>query len=83
MTSPTHLLDTTLANPTNIVAGQSGAIALTQHASSPKTLAFGSYWDFAGGTIPTVTAANSAGDTLFYRVKSTTKIETSWVGNFS
>jgi len=81
--SHTFTENTTLANPTNIVVGQSGAIRLTQHASSPKTLAFGSYWDFVGGTTPTVTATNSARDTLFYHVRSATQIETSWVGDFS
>lgn len=75
--------NTTLANPSNIVVGQSGAIFFTQHASSPKTLAFGSYWDFAGGTAPAVTATNSARDTLFYHVRSTTQIEASLVKNWS
>lgn len=74
--------NTTLANPTNIVVGQSGAIRLTQHVSSPKTLAFGSYWDFAGSSVPTVTATNSARDTLYYHVRSSTLIETSWIGDW-
>lgn len=66
--------NTTLANPTNMVAGQSGIISFTQHASSPKTLAFGSYWDFVGGTVPSVTASNGAFDTLVYFVESSTRI---------
>ena len=66
--------NTTIANPSNIVAGQSGVIAFTQHASSPKTLAFGSYWDFPGGTVPSVTASNSARDQLVYYVESSTLI---------
>lgn len=66
--------NTTLANPSNLVAGQSGVIVFTQHASSPKTLAFGSYWKFPGGTAPTVTATNSAVDVLVYYVESTTRI---------
>lgn len=72
----THTLteNTTLANPTNLVAGQSGVIVLTQHASSPKTLAFGGYWKFAGGTAPSLTATNSAVDVLVYYVESTTRI---------
>jgi len=72
---------TTLANPTNIVAGQSGAIVFTQHASSPKTLAFGSYWKFPGGTAPTVTATNSAVDTLAYYVESSTRITARLLGD--
>lgn len=73
--SHTFTENTTLANPTNLVAGQSGSIALTQHASAPKTLAFGSYWKFAGGTAPSVTATNSAKDRIDYYVKSTTEID--------
>jgi len=65
---------TTLANPTNMVAGQSGIISFTQHASAPKTLAFGSYWDFPGGTVPSVTASNGAFDTLVYFVESASRI---------
>ena len=62
--------NTTLAAPTNPVAGQSGCIVFTQHASSPKTLAFNSFWKFAGGTVPTLTATNSAVDVLTYYVCS-------------
>ena len=73
--------NTTLANPTNITAGQSGVIVFTQHASSPKTLAFGSYWKFPGGTAPTVTATNSAVDTLAYYVESSTRITARMLGD--
>jgi len=60
--------DTTLAAPTNAVAGQSGVIHLTQHASAPKTLAYNAFWKFAGGTVPTLTATNDAIDVLSYVV---------------
>ena len=66
--------NTTLANPTNLVQGQSGVIVFTQHASSPKTLAFASHWDFPSGTVPTMTATNSAVDVLAYYVNSATSI---------
>lgn len=66
--------NTTLANPSNIVAGQKGRIYLTQHASSPKTLAYGSFYKFSGGTAPTVTATNSAIDCLYYDVLDSTHI---------
>lgn len=66
--------NTTLANPTNIVAGQEGIIVFTQHASSPKTLAFGTYYKFPGGTVPTITATNSAVDVMAYYVVSSTFI---------
>jgi hypothetical protein len=73
--------NTTLANPTNLTAGQSGVIVFTQHASSPKTLAFGSYWDFPSGTVPTVTATNSAVDVLAYYVNSSTSITAKLLGD--
>lgn len=79
----THTLteNTTLANPTNIVAGQSGVIVFTQHASSPKTLAYGSYWKFAAGTVPALTATNSAVDVLAYYVESSTRITARLIGD--
>jgi hypothetical protein len=64
--------NTTLAAPSNPVPGQSGVITFTQHASSPKTLAYNSFWKFAGGTIPTLTATNSAVDVFTYYVISNT-----------
>lgn len=73
--------NTTLANPTNITAGQCGTIVFTQHASSPKTLAFGSYWKFPGGTVPTVTATASAVDTMAYYVESATRISCRMLGD--
>ena len=64
----------TLANPTNLTAGQSGAIAITQDGTGSRTLAFGSYWKFAGGTAPTLTTTASKVDVLVYYVESTTRI---------
>ena len=71
--SHTFTENTTLANPTNIVAGQCGSIFFTQHASSPKTLGFGTYWYFTSD--PTITATNSALDRIDYVVRSTTVID--------
>ncbi len=42
--------NTTLAAPTNVVAGQSGVIHFTQHASAAKTLAFDAFWYFGAAT---------------------------------
>lgn len=76
-------LDTnaTLANPTNIVAGQSGVIAITQDATGSRTLAYGSYWKFAGATAPTLTTTASAVDVLAYYVESSTRITASLINN--
>lgn len=66
--------DTTLANPTNVTIGKSGFIILTQHASSPKTLAFGTEYVGPSSTLPTVTATNSARDVLQYLVLPDSKV---------
>lgn len=64
----------TLNNPTNIVAGQSGSIFITQDATGSRTLAFGTYWDFAGGTVSTLSTAANSVDRLDYLVRTTTSI---------
>lgn len=64
----------TLANPTNLTAGQSGAIVITQDGTGSRTLAYGTYWKFAGGTAPTLTTTASAVDVLVYYVESSTRI---------
>ena len=73
----------TLANPTNLTAGQSGVIFITQDASTARTVSFGSYWDFSGGTAPTVTSTLSAVDALVYAVRSTTSIHAQLLTNLS
>ena len=67
--------NTTLANPSNVTAGQSGVIALTQNASTAKTLAFGSYWIEAGtGSAPSISTTLSAQNLLSYYVFDSTHI---------
>ena len=73
----------TLANPTNLVAGQSGAIWITQDGTGSRTLAYGSQWDFTGGTAPTLSTAAAAVDCLVYAVQSSTKITATLVTNLS
>ena len=74
--------NTTLANPSNLTAGQSGVIFITQD-STARTLAFGSYWDFSGGTAPTVSIGSGAVDALAYAVRTTTSIHATLLTNFS
>jgi hypothetical protein len=64
----------TLANPTNITAGQSGVIVITQDGTGSRTLAYGSYFKFPSGTAPTLTTTASAVDVLVYYVESSTRI---------
>ena len=65
---------TTFANPSNLVAGQSGVIVITQSSGSLYSLSWGSSWKFAGGTAPDATQTASAVDTLAYFVESSTRI---------
>lgn len=58
--------NTTLAAPSNPVSGQSGIITFTNHASSPKTLAYNAFWKFPSGSIKTLTASNGAIDAFCY-----------------
>ena len=72
--SHTMTENTTLANPSNIVAGQSGQITFTQHASAAKTLAFGSYWKSADGAAVTLSTTVGAVNLLSYYVNNATHI---------
>jgi hypothetical protein len=67
----------TLANPSNLTAGQGGAIIITQDGTGARTLSFGSYWDFPGGAAPTLSAAAASVDRLDYIVVSATSIHAS------
>jgi hypothetical protein len=73
----------TLANPTNLTAGQSGSIFLVQDGTGSRTLAYGSYYDFAGGTAPTLTTTANAVDRIDYVVRSTTSIHCVFTANYS
>ncbi|NBQ93555.1 MAG: hypothetical protein EBU06_06470, partial [Micrococcales bacterium] len=71
---------TTIANPSNLTAGQSGAIVLTQDGSGSRTIAYGSYFKFSGGT-PTATTTANAVDVLIYYCESSTRITAKLITN--
>jgi hypothetical protein len=58
----------TLANPTNLVEGQSGSIDIYQDNTGSRTLAYQWGWDFIGGTAPTLSIAARSRDKLVYQV---------------
>ena len=64
----------TIANPSNCTAGQSGSIFLVQDGSGSRTAAWGSYWDFAGGTAPVLSTGANAVDRIDYVVRSSSSI---------
>ena len=65
----------TLDNPTNCVAGQVGSIFITQDGTGNRTLAYGSSWDFAGGTAPVLSTDAAAVDRLDYIVQTSTDVQ--------
>ena len=71
----------TLANPSNLTAGQSGSIVITQDGTGSRTLAYGTYWKFPSGTAPTLTTTASAVDVLVYYVESATRITARLIGD--
>jgi hypothetical protein len=73
----------TLANPTNLTAGQSGSIFISQDGTGSRTLAYGSQYDFAGGTAPTLSTAASAIDRIDYVVRTTGSIHCVFTANYS
>ena len=73
----------TFANPSNISAGQSGVLVVTQDGTGSRTAAFGSYWDFSDGTAPTLSTGANAVDVIAWFARSSTKISAQFVGNFS
>ena len=64
----------TIANPSNLTAGQSGSIFLIQDGTGSRTAGFGTHWDFVDGTAPTLSTAASSVDRLDYLVRSSTSI---------
>ena len=73
----------TIANPSNLTAGQSGSIFIVQDGTGSRTASWGSYWDFAAGAAPTLTTDANAVDRVDYVVRSSTSIHTVFTGNYS
>jgi len=65
---------TTLQTPTNLTAGVSGAIVITQDATGGHTMAFSSAYKFEDGNAPSLTTTANAVDVLAYYVESATRI---------
>ena len=63
---------TQIANPTNLTAGQAGAIAIT-NGSTAYAVSYGSAWKFEGGA-PTFGSTTGAVSTLVYYVVSSSHI---------
>ena len=73
----------TIANPSNLTAGQSGSIFIVQDSTGSRTTSWGDSWDFAGGTAPTLTTAGGSVDRIDYIVRSSTSIHAVATLNYS
>ncbi len=66
--------NSTIAQPSNQVAGQSGSIFVTQDGTGSRTLAYHADWKWVGGTAPTLTTTAAAVDRIDYVVAAANKI---------
>jgi len=73
----------TFANPSNDTAGQCGSIFLTQDGTGSRTASWGTDWDFAGGTAPTLTTTAAAVDRIDYVILDATNIQAVATLNYS
>lgn len=73
----------TLANPTNAVVGQTGSIFLVQDGTGSRTLSFGTEYDFAGGTAPTLSTTAAAVDRIDYIIRTATSIHCVFTADYS
>ena len=72
----------TLANPTNPTIGQTGQIYVVQDGTGSRTLAFGTHYNFSGGTPPTLTTSIGAVDLLVFNVRAATKTDVTLIADF-
>jgi hypothetical protein len=73
----------TMAFPTNVVAGQSGMIVITQDATGSRVVTWASGWVAAGGTKPVLSTAANSVDYISYYVETTGRIFVSLIANVS
>ncbi len=73
----------TLANPSNLAAGQTGSIFVVQDGTGSRLLTYGSSWEFAGGSAPTLTTTASAVDRIDFIVRTTTSIHAVFTAAYS
>lgn len=73
----------TLANPSNPLSGQSGAIRLAQDTTGSRIVTYGTSWKFQGGIKPPLSTAANAIDIITYYVINPTTIAANLVGSLS
>ena len=75
----------TLANPTGMAtaAGQAGQISIIGNAAGNQSLSFGSFYKFAGGSVPTLSTTANAQDLMPYYVTTSSVINATLLKNMS
>ena len=66
--------NTTFANPSGQVAGQSGSIFITQDGTGSRTAAWAANWKWKGGIAPTLSTAANAVDRVDYIIAASGSI---------
>jgi hypothetical protein len=64
----------TFANPTSLTPGTTGVIDIIQDSTGGRTWTFGTSWRFGAAGTPSPSTAAGATDTLFYSVRSSSRI---------
>ena len=67
--------NTTFADPSNEVVGESGSIIITQDGTGSRTAAWNSAWKWTGGTAPTLSTTAGAVDRIDYLVVAAGNIQ--------
>jgi len=70
----------TLANPSNLTAGQSGCVVVTQNGTTAALVAYGTAWKFQGG-VPTMSTELSSVNVIVYFVESGSRVTAQLLAN--
>ena len=75
----------TLAAPTNTSTniGATGHIFIVQDATGGRTLSYNTAYQFPDGDVPVLTSTSGAVDVLFYAVRTTAKVDSIVIKNFT
>lgn len=74
-----------IANPSNIPAANAkgGVLWLIQDSTGSRIPTWGSYWNFAGGTAPTLSTAGGSVDVIPFCIRSSTNIDCGFLKGMS
>lgn len=73
----------TMAFPTNVAAGQSGIIVITQDASGSRLVTWASGWVAAGANKPVLSLSSNSVDYISYYVETSSRIFVNIIANVS